>query len=119
MFTPTLSLRSIAHSAAYYFGLRHLGLWRYNSRRARNTAVLLSAPMMYTPDCLPQFYNPNRVARLSFVYDQELEIARVWVVQWGVRIGQLPLPSAQRAFKIIRDGHYPEVRIKSDTAVLL
>jgi hypothetical protein len=119
MLTPALSLRFLATSAAYLLGIRRLSIGRCSARRARNAAVLLSSPLLHTPDCLPQFYNPNRVARLSFTYDPKLDIARVWIVQWGVRIGQLPLPAAQKAYKIIQDGHYPEVRIKSNTAVLL
>ena len=119
MFTTSLTLRSVAYTAAYLLGIRRLSVGCYTARRARNAAVLLTSPILHTPDCLPQFYNPNRVARLSFTYDPTLETARVWVVQWGVRIGQLPLPAAQKAYKIIQDGHYPEVRIKSNTAVLL
>lgn len=100
-------------------GIHRLYIGRFTTRRARNAAVLLASPILHTPDCLPQFYNPNRVARLSFTYDPKLELARVWIVQLGVRIGQLPLPAAQKAYKIILEGHYPEVRIKSNTAVLL
>lgn len=119
MFTSTFSLRSVAASAASLLGILRLPVGRYTTRRARNAPVLLSSPILHTPDCLPQFYNPNRVARLSFTYDKKFGIARVWIVQWGVRIGQLPLPAAQKAYKIIQDGHYPEVRIKSNAAVLL
>jgi len=119
LFSPPLSLRTAAQIAASFFGLRRLNVWRYGARRARNATMLLTSPILHTPDCLPQFYNPNHVARLSFVYDNNLQIARVWIVQWGIRIGQLPLPAAQKAYKIIQDGHYPEVRIKSNTAVLL
>lgn len=112
-------LRSLAYSTASFLGMRQERLLRYARRRPRNAAVLLTTPLIHTPDCLPGFYNPNRVARLSFVYDTQLEIARVWVVQWGVRIAQLPLPAAQKAYAILQNGHYPEVRIKSGTAVLL
>ena len=55
MFTSSLTLRSVAYTAAYLLGIRRLSVGRYTARRARNAAVLLTSPILHTPDCLPQF----------------------------------------------------------------